>query len=503
MRFILALLILFFVTDPAHAVWRQADTRHFRFYSEGKEEGLRTFAIKVERFDAVLRSRFAVSDVDEPQKLTIFIVPTAEAVAKLAQQGKGVAGFYHPLASGSIAVIHRDGGDDKYDLGADTVLFHEYAHHFMMRYFPVAYPAWYIEGFAEYIATTDFTKEGNFKIGIPPYYRAYGLLAESPIPAQQLLSTTVDALPESKRDTFYGRSWLLVHYLSFGEARKEQLTKYLAAINGGAASLDAAKSVFGDLPTLDKELKAYLNKGRISYVTSLKPFPVPDKIDLGLLGPAASALVPLRLALKLEPTKEQLPALIASIRKVATQYPEEAEAHHLLAEALVLNEDYTGAGQAADAALKINPGLSRAMFVKALIAMHDYTSAKTATDALVKPMKSWIVKANKADTNDPLPLLAYYQTFSLQGLKPSQTALDGLARAYEMVPEAQDVRFRYAFSLASIKQFDRAISLISTLAYSPHAGPGTQYALSILDKLKKAKAGDKEEIENFVDSREE
>jgi tetratricopeptide (TPR) repeat protein len=503
MRFILALLALICVTSPAQAVWRQADTRHFRFYSEGREEGLRAFAIKVERFDSVLRNRFGVSDADDPQKLTIFLVPTAEAVAKLAKMGKNVAGFYHPSASGSLAVVHRESASGQYDLSADTVLFHEYAHHFMLRYFPVAYPAWYVEGFAEFIATTDFTKEGNSKVGLPPYFRAYGLIDESPIPVQQILSTSVDALPGGKRDRFYGRSWLLVHYLSFAKAREGQLTRYLVAINGGATSLDAAKSVFGDLAVLDKDLKAYLDKSKISYQTSAKAYPIPDKIDVAQLSPGASALVPFRLALALDPAKEQRPEVIASLRKITGLYPGEAEGFRLLGEALVLADDFVGADQAADAALKLSPGLSRALLIKAMVASHNYQIAKTSTDDLTKAMKGWIVKANRADPNDPLPLLMYHRSFALQGLKPNKTALDGLARAYQMVPEAEDVRFAYAASLASTKQFDAAIRLIETLAYAPHGGPGTQYALTILGRLKKAKAGDAEAVEEFVDNREE
>ena len=144
MRLIAAILSLWLAIAPAYAEWRQARTRHFLFYSQGSEATLRTFATKVERFDATLRLRFAVSDADEPQRLTIYMLPTTDSVKAIYGKGsKTVAGFYVPRAEGSYAVVPRSAGDQT--LGADVILFHEYTHHFMLRNFPVAYPAWFTD----------------------------------------------------------------------------------------------------------------------------------------------------------------------------------------------------------------------------------------------------------------------------------------------------------------------------------------------------------------------
>jgi tetratricopeptide (TPR) repeat protein len=494
------LCILALAGQPARAEWRQAKTRHFLFYSQGNVEALRSFAVKVERFDSMLRTRFGAPDEDEPQRLTIFMLPTSESVAKIAQRGKYVAGFYEPHATGSLAVVNRERGGEKWQMDADTVLFHEYAHHFMLRYFPVPYPVWYVEGFAEYISTVDFTREGNAQVGLPPYFRAYGLLEMAPIPVIKILSSGVDDFPEAQRDSFYGRSWLLTHYLSQAGVRPGQLGMYLKLLGSGKSNVDAAKEAFGDLALLEKDVRSYLNKSSMTYSKIIKPTPGPDFVDITTLSAGDSALVMHRLALMRVPADEDLQPLIAALKTLTETFPMEANAFRFLGEAQLMAEQFDAADQSADAALKLSPNLSRALMIKADVAIHRYENAGTATEPLAKAMKSWVVKANKADTNDPVPLLAYYRIYGLQGLKPTQTANDGLARAYQMVPEDIGVRFQYASSLASQGKFDDAIRLIETIAHSPHQNGGADYAQAFLERLKKAKSGDPDAFTSFTPS---
>ena len=106
-----------------------------------------------------------------------------------------------------------------------------------------------------------------------------------------------------------------------------------------------------------------------------------------------------------------------------------------------------------------------------------------------KEARSWIVKANRADVNDPMPLFTYYQSFRQQGLQPNPSALQGLASAYQMVPEDREVRMTYAISLAAEKKFAPAIRLVETVAFDPHNGPGSAEARSMLKRLHAAQDG--------------
>lgn len=484
----LALLVM--LASPAHAQWRKSETRHFTIFTTGSQDSLRDFAIKVERFDRVLRKRFGVRDEDTPQKLTIFMLANQGAVSSIHGGGdRGVAGFYVPNGEGSIAVVPRSNGNSKYDLDADAVLFHEYSHHFMIRNFPVAYPAWYVEGFAEFLATTDFTKEGNAKIGAPPYYRGYSLVMEQPIPATRLLTADVEEIDTEQRDAFYGRSWLLVHYLNFTKERTGQLGKYLSSINTGSTSADAAKAAFGDLAALDKELKAYLNQRRISYVQELQPTPGPDKIEISDMGAGASATMLHRLRLMRGVDDEERAEIIKGLVAAVAKYPAAYEPKALLAQAYFDAGEDEKAIAAADAALALSPTDSRAMLYRGEAMLRKNVKDGASDSKLWKEARGWVVKANRANVNDPMPLFAYYRSFGQQGIAPPALSLDGLRRAYQMAPEDRSIRMTYASALADQKQYAPAIRLVETVAFDPHNGPGAEDARRILKRLKAAQEG--------------
>lgn len=496
MRIVIIMISIIIASSPAYAAWRKAETPHFRIFTEGNEEGLENFANKVERFDSVLRALFKIKDNDNPQKLTIFMVPNFREVEKLSGQ-KTAVGFYYPIASGSLAVVSRDGGTGKYDLRVDTILFHEYAHHFMYRYFPAAYPAWYTEGFAEFISTTRFTREGQAQFGMPPYYRGYSLIHEQSISIQKLLSERISAIATPQLDAFYGKSWLLVHYLRFSEARKGQLGQYLDMINQGKPSIESATQAFGDLEILDSELDSYLRRPSISVTKTANIFPISSDLSITLLSSAESALVPFRLAMMRSSQTTDLVALAASLSAVTMKHPKEADAFRLLGEAYLALGNDIRAEIAADTAIALDPNHSRALLLKANVRMRKLVGNKSDDVASWKEMRSWIVRANRADTNDPMPLLAFYRAQQLQGGTPNALALEGLKRAHQMVPEDRRVRMSLALAYGRLGELDKAIDLVKAIAFSAHAGALAEKAQVLLEKLHRAKTGSKAETESF------
>ena len=504
MRLIAAMLSLWLAIAPAYAEWRQARTRHFLFYSQGSEATLRTFATKVERFDATLRLRFAVSDADEPQRLTIYMLPTTDSVKAVYGKGsKTVAGFYVPRAEGSYAVVPRSAGDQT--LGADVILFHEYTHHFMLRNFPVAYPAWFTEGFAEYLSTTDFTKEGNPRIGLPANHRAYGLVLETPIPARRLLTANVSDISADDVDKFYGRAWLLTHYLNAEPDRKAKLSEYLGAINAGKSSLDAATTSFGDLTALDKELAKYLGKSTIPVSKLLTVIPPPADLEITLLDPVSAQLVPLRLAYlqardqqdekKTDESKKGVTQVIVAVQKIVAANPQSADALLLLAQAQSASSDDAAAEKAVDAALALDPKLTRALLLKGQIRSRDNLRKDRVTAETWKTTRAWFIKANRTDTNDPLPLFAFYRSWRDEGVEPSATSFRGMERAFEMVPESTEVRFGLINAYANNKKWDDAIRLTKVIAFDPHGGGAANYAQTLLVDLQAEKTGGKPGVE--------
>lgn len=488
MRIIFLFVVSVIWASAASAEWLEAKTRHFEVYSEGTEKSLRAFAGKIERFDTFLRQYYKVTDDEEPLRLKIYLLPNADAVAELVDAGdRGVAGVYLPRMAGSFAVAHRERSDEPTGLDANEVLFHEYAHHFMIHFFPKAYPAWYVEGFAEYLSTTDFTKEGRAKVGVPAYHRAFGLLLEKTIPAERLLNNSAWDFSADERDSYYGRSWLLVHFLTFTPERQGQLAQYLLAINSGKSGLDAARDSFGDFDRLDGDLKAYLNKSKMTSIIRREITPEPTDIIVTALSAGASAILPHQLRLMKGVDAKATDKIIASLQKATKSFPDDPQVWHWLAEAYIIGKNDVEADKAVGMALKLDPNLSRTLLRKGQISIRNLIRENISAADKWKTARSWIVKANRANVNDPMPLFAYYQSWHDQGLPPTAPSLDGLARAFEIVPEAGDLRISYATSLANRKEFDAAIRVMEVLAFSPHEDENTKQARTMIDDLREAK----------------
>ena len=163
LRKLLALVSLFFLATPASAEWYEATSNNFIVYSQGSEQEARDFAAKLQRFHFVLSTVRRIPEGRASLKLRVFLLPDRNAVQRVAGGG-GVVGYYVPDARGmmlvgtrrSISGLNdiRSHRDESSDIDPESVLFHEYAHHFMYQYFPATYPTWYSEGFAEFWGTT-------------------------------------------------------------------------------------------------------------------------------------------------------------------------------------------------------------------------------------------------------------------------------------------------------------------------------------------------------------
>ncbi|WP_324739684.1 hypothetical protein U8326_08365 [Tsuneonella sp. CC-YZS046] len=500
--------------------WRRADTSNFVIYSQGSEVQLRQFANDLERFDALLREFLSVPATEQkPYRLTIYALPNSNSVAKLfSRKRSDVAGFYVASLEGSYAVSNRQKASNKLELDGSVVLFHEYAHHFMHRNFNGSYPLWFNEGFAEYYSTTAFDKDGRFKVGMPAYHRAYGLIRGNDVSIKQLLFTSsLSALKRSERDPFYGRAWLLIHFLMNNEEGQKKLLGYLHDHAGGMDPREAAERNFGDLKALDKALDQYLT-GKMSYRVSSAPMALQPAVEMRPLDPIESALVPLRLKIA---SQSDCVAVRDDLVELAKQNPGRAEIWFELARAQInaAHHEATDPGDAGDPdaesdnaetnrqrtrtgdlgevsdsylaaadeavgkALAIDKTHGRANVLKADIMMERLLRADTSSEQDWDEARGYIIAANRADTEDPVPLVAWYRSFARMGETPSKSAEDGLVKAFTLAKEATEVRLMLAFDLARRGEFDTAISLVKILANDPHAGEYGRAALAQLEAM--------------------
>jgi hypothetical protein len=290
-------------------------------------------------------------------------------------------------------------------------------------------------------------------------------------------------------DVYYGRAWLLVHMLRNDKTRTGQLDKYLRALGNGIPEHEAAMAL-GNAASLDKALDTYLKSKRLFYIQGKGPLDYAPEIAISELDPVDSQLVSLSLRRRAEKdlikTRDQLRALVAQaparagvLLELALVEKQMADGQDAIAEK---SAGWAAAGEAVDKALLANPSLGRANLLKAELLMAKLDSANQRSAVAWKPVRSFINKANRADTLDPAPLFAWYESYIRQGLEPDKLASDGLALAFSLAPEAVDLRVEYAWDLARQRQFEAAIKTIEFVVRDPHnAERGTE----LLARLRK------------------
>ena len=491
MRRLLLLASVLFVSAPAHAEWWEARTDHFIIYSQDDERDTRKFAVDLERYDNALRSlqsiKFKPLTADW-QRVTIYRLGDVKDISRLAHS-EGIAGFYEPRLIpveftpvrdakelGSITARMRD---SRTDLDPRSVLFHEYAHHFMFQYFPAGYPSWYVEAFAETLATIDLHADGSFHLGNPPQWRSddlfHSMLTTTP---QTLLAST------SKPDfedfySYYSVGWLMNHYLTFEPARRGQLQTYLKLVDDGVPSGDAARRAFGDLDRLGNEISSYKNKGKL-YGADVRPAnTATPKVEMRRLGADEEAVMPIKVRSKAGVTHAEAGGVAGDARGVASKYPTSLPAQLELYEAEFDAEHLDAAQAAADRALQLKPDSIDALIDKGQVLLERGKKDKQ----FLPQARIFLTQAHDLDPHHPAPLLYNYLTYWYSGQPIPEQAAIGLEQAYLAAPHDRDLRLVLTRQLLSEKKGDLARDILLPLALNPHEGKDQKNLHAVIDLI--------------------
>lgn len=460
----------------AHAAWSQAKTPHFTVYGEMSDDALRRFAEKLEKFDFLLRTVTGVMDPKAGSPVKVYLLSGMGKVQQLIRN-KNAAGFYSTSERNAFAVLPRLAKTGQFDMGSEEILFHEYTHHFMLHHFPAAYPAWYVEGFAEYFSVVKFTRDGNIEYGRIPMGRAPGLVLGQPYPMTSLFARSAEGLKLAEMDRYYGTAWLLTHYMQYNKTgRRQELLKYLKDLAEGVPDMKPDSYFRDGLAGLEKDVRAYMRHDlSMSRMT-------PKEITIGAvaitpLSAVEGELIEEELGLITQPSSEQLTTILSSVRATAARNPDSAHALAIQAEAEWAADEKETALKTADRAIALDPKSSRAYAVRARVFLdraHDSDKADEWKAALTS-----IVRANRADTEDPLPLALFYRYHALRGGKMPDLGYDGLYKAYSLLPQNANYRMTFAQAVAERKDFEAASILLNPIAYSPHGSELREAALKL------------------------
>lgn len=477
---------------PAAAVaaeWRAAETEHFIIYTDESDKDLEKMATRLEKMDGLLRMATGISDDVEPVKVRIYVVDDMAAVgAATGDKNSGVLGFYTSNIFGPFAVTPAKTPSYAGGFDAEMVLYHEYAHHFMLQYFPAAYPQWYVEGFAELIGSSKFLPDGRIGYGMPAKHRG-DHLAFAWAPLQEVLMKPADKVHNFD---LYGQGWAITHFLTFSDERAPQMREYLQALTQGKSPEEAAE-VFGSVSKLNQEAARYLRAGSFAYK------PVDVKIEEPVirkvrpLTPGEAALIPETIAFrdysldwfKKEANKKRelefRQSILAQIREKAALYAADPYALYLLGEAEYAAGHYDRAEAAADRLLALQPKHVRGRVRKALAMIQNAPAGQRAARA--DEARKLVLAANRDNPNDVLPLVGYYETFKLAGERAPDQAVNGLAAAVQTLPGDETIRQMMVDEMAAQKKWRYAMAYLAPLANSPHETPMREAARKQMEEF--------------------
>lgn len=491
----------------AQAKWLKAETPRFILYSNGSEQTLREYAVKLEDYDTLLRVFFALNPDGVPaRKLEMYLVADTIDIRRLNPDASDTLGGFYMASSYNIFFIgkrgHGEGDED------DTVL-HEYAHHFMMQYLAGKYPGWLIEGFAEYYATAKL-KPGSFEIGGYNSGRAYTLMNGQWTPTEAVLTKRTGELKGDQVFGYYAQSWLMTHYMLSDPNRRKQLFTYVRLLGQGKESVPAWTEATGEgIEALDAKLKAYMRKGmpstrftRPSYkpagvVVTAMPKSADDflleSVRAELTGCGTDRAIELDDGSDPEATKEaakeakEEAAFLERIRARAAGYPDDGLAQRTLACLELESGDKAKGAAILERLIAANPQDAASLRLQATTLLADARDADDGATQrkMMNEAGRLLLKANAAEPNDYRTLLNYARSRRGADDYPNDNILDVLGNAAVLAPQVDDVAIETARALMMRQHWDEAEKLLIPVANNPHGKSGAAVARQMLKEIER------------------
>ena len=470
------------VPGLAHADWRKAETAHFIVYGNGFERDLRDDTIGLERVDQLMRTYFGLTEAGGGRKLTVYVVRARRDLA-VANPGlpETVAGVYSASFRDVRAIAVRGTGDE--------FLRHEYAHHFMFRNFPGAYPAWFREGFAEFFMTATVTTDGRATVGKSSRMRIWSLTNLRWLPMERVLTGQYELGDHDQTAAFYAQSWLLMHWILTDPERRQAMHDYLGDTGRGVALDAALQSRFGmDAEQLGRTLRAYLDSNP-RYAELELGGPAPS-LQVTALPDSADDVLLLDLNARDGGPASQGPDMLARARQAAARRPGDPLAQTLLARVELRWGDPAEAERAVQPLLEADPANTELLLLMAdaRITAGDKLTDPELRERLYRQARGFLARAYAVDPGDNriYQNIAYSRRFAPD--YPTENDVELWRRAVAIAPEVASNRAVTAEAMLRHGLVDEAEQVIRPIANDPHGSELPVRIQRILDRIAETRA---------------
>lgn len=525
-------------TEEKPSEWRRAETAHLIVYSDGSEAELKRVTANLERLHHLMSRiyrRGAQDDATVKLQVTLFgdkDFSTRLGLRNLrALEGPYTGSFaeqryYDPREDGDVLAIART--DQLLDLNTkraddldcadaiaggatdcnvtsnghgglttlatvnrpplvrrwDAVVYSAFAQHFLRTYTHEVFPRWYADGVGAIFSTMLVRDDGAIDYArAPDGYRAY-FRSYKPIDVGDVVTGRYLDTPETQWNPY--QAWLIAHYFLFSNLKAErsrQFRDYITAIGRGVPMAEAAQS-FGDLRKLRSDLTSYRN-GALQYARTAKPLAREEEPLVTRLSPTGAAAIEARLELgaRLAPfPADASPAepWLDRLRSKLAALPDDPEALLVLAEAECRSGHADTCLALAERRLETAPDDVRALTWKGVALTGRAVSGPAAERAAtLAAARKTLERAVQLDGEAPLPLIAYFQSFTRAGERVPDGAMRGLALAIRAVPSAPAPRIYMAQELVRQNHADLARQIVYPLLFGADDTPEKRAAQAL------------------------
>ena len=457
--FLLALALVTIFSDVAAADWTRLQSANFTFIGDAPERDIRRVARQLEQFREVMLRALPPRPGSPPAPAVVIVFANKRSFDPFRPMFQGkpveVGGFFRGGGDLNHIAINNGLGDF-----AVRTVFHEYSHLLVGSTLGVA-PAWVNEGIAELYETFEERNGGKSAVlGMAPAQHVLELRSRAFIPLAELMAVDHSSPmynEGNRRGLFYAQSWALMHYLTFGNpARREQLTRYLNAMNAGASQDAALKSAFsGDLPAIEKELRDYIL--RLSFPALVYNFETTARATVDARAEKLDNIeAESYLGDFMARDRDRTDEARARLTKVVALNPEAARAHYALGLLELRESRVKEALPRLERAATLQP--NEAAFVSAYgfglverLSETDDDSERLSLRERAHATLSRSIELRPA-SGYTLVTLAYLEQLAGE----SERAVDLLKRAVEAAPSEESYRLRLAEELARLGDYETA-----------------------------------------------
>jgi hypothetical protein len=460
-----------------------------QIYYDPREDGAVMATAHADQCFMLVRDAAVMSSDD---MLGVNLTPEAAANAAQAQINQmNTTVNAVSLAAGANS-NHCNSNPNKVLVPAESRLYSAFTQHYLLTYFPAAYPRWYLEGFGEIFANMDADKPGVIEYGREPERYPAILDKFGHYPLQRILDDTY--LHDTRWSPAFSpySAWALAHLLFFSPQWKQPLHNYLASIAHGKSPEQSAAAL-GDVKKLSRQAFSYFGRN-VPYERLTYPAYQFQPPNVRVLRQSEAAYVVGRLELGARVTitdgttrQKEIAARdrwLASLRQTAASYPNELADQQLLAEAECRSGNVANCVTIADRALYLSANDPVSLTWKGYGTALQAVQAPAGERAfLLGEARATIARANHLDTESVLPLLAYDRTYSLAGEPAPDVAIDGLDKSLREVPSSPTTRLLLGSALVGDSDATDARRVLLPLAHGAFDPPEKPKAQQLLTNI--------------------